>query len=216
MSANVICLSRALCAGADEVAALVAQELGFRCVDEEIIARAAERRNVDPAAVADAERRKSFLTRMFEDIGLGGGMSGYGTGYVPDPGVLPPRSDQLRALIREAIVETAVQGQVVIVAHAASYALGNRAGVLRALVTGSLSARAGRMATDQGKSPQEASDAVRRSDAARADYLKRFYSIDRELPEHYDICVSTDFVTSAQAASQIVHMARSIHGSNRV
>ena len=212
MSAQVICLSRAICAGADEVAVLVGQELGFRCVDFEVIARAAERRKVDPAAVADAEKRKSFLERMFEDIGVGGGMSGYGTGYVPDPGVLPPRSDQLRGLIREAIMEIAEEGKVVIVAHAASYALGKRKDVLRALVTGSLPVRAARLAAAEGKSAQDAEQAVRESDASRADYLKRFYQVDRELPEHYDLCVSTDVMTTAQAASQIISAARAIHG----
>jgi len=210
MAARVICLSRAINAGAEEVAALVGKELGFRCVDEEVIARAAERRKVDPAAVADAEKRKSFLARVFEDIGVGGGMSGYGTGYVPDPGVLPPRSDQLRGLIREAIVEIADEGNVVIVAHAASYALGQRKDVLRALVTGSLAVRAGRLAAAEGKSAQDAAEAVRESDASRADYLRRFYQVERELPEHYDICVSTDVLTAAQAAAQIVSAARAI------
>ena len=213
MSARVICLSRAIQAGADEVAALAGKELGFRCVDEEIIARAAELRQVDPAAVADAEKRKSFLERVFEDIGVGGGMSGYGTGYIPDPGVLPPRSDELRALIRSAIEEIAESGNVVIVAHAASYALGKRNDVLRVLVTGSLAVRAGRLAAAEGKSARDATQAVKDSDASRADYLKRFYAIDRELPEHYDLCVSTDLLTPAQAAAQIVAAARAIHGS---
>ncbi|MEO5672419.1 MAG: cytidylate kinase-like family protein [Ramlibacter sp.] len=212
MSARVICLSRAIRSGADEVAALVGKELGFRCVDEEVIARAAELRQVDPAAVADAEKRKSFLERVFEDIGVGGGMSGYGTGHIPDPGVLPPRSDELRALIRSAIEEIAEEGKVVIVAHAASYALGKRGDVLRALVTGSLAVRAGRLAAAEGKSAQEAAQAVRQSDASRADYLKRFYQVDRELPEHYDLCVSTDVMTVEHAATQIVAAARAIHG----
>ena len=49
MSARVICMSRAIGADADVIATLVAEELGFRRVDEEIVARAAERQNLDPA-----------------------------------------------------------------------------------------------------------------------------------------------------------------------
>ncbi|MRD48645.1 AAA family ATPase [Caenimonas koreensis] len=210
MAARVICLSRALSAGADEVAALVGQELGFRCVDEEIIARAAERQNLDPEEVANAERRKSFLARLFEDVALGAGMAGYGSGYVTDPGVMPPRSERLRSLIREAIVETAEQGNVVIVAHAASYALGGRDDVLRVLVTGSPHIRAKRLADAGTHTHDAAAEEIRQSDAARADYLKRFYEVDRESPEHYDISISTDALTPAQAAAAIVSFARSL------
>jgi hypothetical protein len=213
MAARVICMSRAICAGADEVAAMVGQALGFRCVDEEIIARAAERHQLDPGEVANAEKRKSFLARLFEDVALGAGMAGYGAGYVPDPGVMPPRSDHLRALIREAIVETAEQGDVVILAHAASYALGGRNDVLRVLVTGSAAIRARRLAALEKSTIEAAGAAIRQSDAARADYLKRFYGIDRELPEHYDLTVSTDILTPAQVSAAIVEFSRSLTAS---
>ena len=212
MSARVICLSRAICAGADEVAVLVAKELGFRRVDEEIISRAAERRKLDPVEVADAERRKSFLEQLIDEIGRGGSMVGYGDAYIPDPDAMPLRSEQLRTLIREAILETAAQGNVVIVAHAASYALGKRDDVLRAFVTGSLPVRAGRLALAESKTLEEAEEAIAQSDEDRADYLERFYDVERELPEHYDITVSTDLLTPAQAAELIVAAALAIHG----
>jgi hypothetical protein len=211
MSARVICLSRAIWASADEVADLVAKELGFQCVDEEIISRAAERQKLEPAAVADAEMRKSFFARMIEEIGRSGGLVGYGVAYMPDPDILPPRDERLRALIREAIVETADQGDVVIVAHAASYALGERDDVLRVLVTGSLAVRAERLALAEGMSLEDAEEAIEQSDEDRADYLERFYEVDQEVPEHYDICVSTDVLAPAQAAELIVSAARAIY-----
>jgi cytidylate kinase len=211
MGARVICLSRAIFAGADEVALMVASQLGYRRVDEEIVALAAEKRKIDPAAVADAERRKSFFAQVFEDIGRAGGMAGYGIGYMPDAAAVPPRSDQLRSLIRQAIVETADRGDVVIVAHAASYALGGREDVLRALVTGSVAARASRLAAVTGKNMQQASESIRLSDESRADYLKRFYGVEQELPEHYDVCVSTDVLSPSLAAAQIVSAANAIH-----
>ena len=210
MSARVICISRALYAGADEVAALVAEIMGYRCVDEEIIGRAAERQKLDPTVVASAEQRKSFLARLFEDMAMGAGMASYGAGYVPDPGQMPAHGEQLRGLIREAIVETAERGEVVIVAHAASYALSNRNDVLRVLVTGSAPARAGALAAAEGIGPGEAARQIRDSDAARADYLRRFYQVEHELAEHYDLCISTDGLTPAQAAAVIISVARAI------
>ena len=44
MPRSVICISRAAGAGGEEVAQIVAKELGFRYVDEEIVRRAAENR----------------------------------------------------------------------------------------------------------------------------------------------------------------------------
>jgi hypothetical protein len=57
----------------------VAERLGLRYVDEEVIARAAERGGVEPGQLADAEQRKSRLLRVVElltDMGTGSGIVG--------------------------------------------------------------------------------------------------------------------------------------------
>jgi cytidylate kinase len=209
MSARVICISRAIWTGAEAIAADIAKELGFRHIDEEIINLAAEKRNISPAEVANAERRKSFLAQFVEDVARGGGAELLN--YIPNHRTVPVGSEDLRALIREAVRETANQGNVVIVAHAASYALGRRDDVLRVLVTGSPFMRASRwLKTSGGKSPEEAAETIADSDKARANYLKRFYDIDREMPEDYDLCISTDVLTPAQAAELILKAARAI------
>jgi cytidylate kinase len=48
---------------------------------------------------------------------------------------------------------------------------------------------------------------MKESDAARADYLKRFYGVAHELPTHYDLVVNTDRLSSDQAASLLAHAA---------
>src|SRR2546423_1093242 len=60
---------------------------------------------------------------------------------------LAPSADRLRALIRGAIEEIAGEGHVVIVAHAASFALGARPDTLRVFVTASLETRRRRVAS---------------------------------------------------------------------
>lgn len=207
MSARVVCISRAIWVGAEETAAQVANALGFRLVDEGIITRAAEARGVDPALVANAERRKSFFDQLIEDIGRGTEL----LGYLSDDQPAPTENEQLRTLIRDAILETAQAGDVVIVAHAASFALGRRQDTLRVLITGSPFVRACRwLATSGGRSPEDAAETIRESDEARAEYLKRFYDVENESAEHYDLTVSTDVLTPAQAADLIVSAARVI------
>jgi cytidylate kinase len=44
---------------------------------------------------------------------------------------------------------------------------------------------------------------VKDADAARRDYLKRFYGVDEELPTHYDLVVNTDVLSVERAADLI-------------
>jgi cytidylate kinase len=200
MAASVVCISRSAAAGGEEIGRLVAERLGFRFVDEEIVARAAEREGLDVKDVASAEQRKGWLARFFE--GGGGGrspeMAGFGIFGTLGPGHLGS-SEAYRELIKDAILQTAEQGSVVIVAHAASYALAGREDVLRVFVTASPAVRSRRLAEALGVDEEAAIKKVKESDAARADYLKRFYEIDHELPTHYDLVVNTERLGTDQA-----------------
>ena len=201
----MICISRAWGAGGEEVGRLVAERLGFGYVDEEIISRAAERGGVDPETVADQERRKSRLEALLASMAEGGGT--FGT-----PPVAPtwdvPTSESVRTFIREAIQEVAARGKAVIVAHAASYAVGAAPEMLRVLVTASPERRAKRHAEAEGVDQGDAAKEVRSSDAARADYLKRFYGV-QELPTHYDLVINTDTISLERSADLIVEAAAS-------
>ncbi len=207
MAANVVCISRAIYTGAENIAQDVATELGFRYVDEEIVEKAAKKRNLSAAEVASEERRKSFLQQFVRDLG---DSSADVIKFVANPKSVGP-SDDLRELIRDAIRETAAAGNAVIVAHAASYALARRKGVLRVLITGSPFARVNRwLPTSGGKSPREAEESIRDSDDARANYLKRFYDVKFESPEHYDLTLSTDALPAEEIKQIIIRAARTV------
>jgi cytidylate kinase len=81
--------------------------------------------------------------------------------------------------------------------------------VLRVLITGSPFVRASRwLTTSGGKSPTEAAETIADSDKARALYLKRFYDVDHESPEDYDITLSTDALPAATITELIIQAAR--------
>ena len=61
---SVVCISHATGSGGSEIGRRVADRLGFRYVDEDIVAQAAAKGGVDPGELADEERRKSFLARV--------------------------------------------------------------------------------------------------------------------------------------------------------
>jgi hypothetical protein len=203
MATRVICISRARGALGEQVGQLVAAQLGLRVVDEEIVAQAAATENVEPELVADAEQRKSLVARLLMGLAASGAEA-----YVPPVQSEIVERERYRELIREAIVQTAAEGDVVIVAHAASYPLAGLEGVLRVLVVGSPAIRARRLAQEEGLDEQDAEKLRKRSDGNRADYLRRFYDVDEELPTHYDLVVNTDELTPEQAAAIVAEAAR--------
>jgi cytidylate kinase len=115
-----------------------------------------------------------------------------------------PASDELRGMIRSVIEETAASGSAVIVSHAASLALAGRDDVLRVLLTAPPQTRERRLAATLGVDEKEAARAVKRSDSARGDYIKRFYGIRAELPTHYDLVINTEKLAPEHAARLIV------------
>jgi Cytidylate kinase-like family len=178
-------------------------------IDAEIIQRAAEKAEVQPQRVAEAEQRKPLIRRLISSIAFaepsGNMPPQYYTVY-PEAALAIGQTleERLRALIREVIEEVANEGQAVIVAHAASMALSARDGVLKVLVTASPDARAERLVWAAGMELGAAQAAVRTSDRERADYFRRFYGLAEELPTHYDLVVNTDALRPEQAVKLIV------------
>ena len=209
MARTVVCISHAPGAGGEEVGRLVADRLGFLYVDEEIVARAADKGGVHAADVADEERRKSFAARALDAIAQGGGEAWALGTTGPLTSWDELGSDDIRSLIRETIEQTAARGKAVIVAHAASYAIGRDDAVLRVFVTASPETREGRIAEAESLDHAGAAKALKESDAGRADYLKRFYDVRAESPTHYDLVLNTDSLSVEQAANLISHAASS-------
>jgi len=193
VSCSVVCIARATGAGGEEIGHLVADGLGFRYLDEEILAAAAEREGLTPAQLAAVEQRREGLSRRPFDFVTGGA------------------TDELLlgSLIRQAIAEAAAEGGVVIVAHGAAIALADDERALRVLVTASPSIRAQRLAEERQLDLRDAAKLVERSDKGRADYFKRFYGLTHELPVHYDLVVNTDRMPSTRAAALVSAAATS-------
>jgi cytidylate kinase len=216
MAFRVVCISRTTAAGGENVGQAVAQRLGFRYVDEQIIERAAQQAQVEPAQVAKAEHRQPLLQRLLEKITMGAGLAGsvaQATGtpvdaFVPVPAASGADANDLRVMIQAAIHEVAGAGQAVIVAHAASMALTGAEGTLRVLVTASTETRIRRVVELERIIEAEAERRIAASDRERQEYFQRFYKLHEELPTHYDVVINTDVLTAAQAAAVVVAAAQ--------
>jgi cytidylate kinase len=200
---KVVCISRAIGAGGDQIGRGVAERLGFRFIDDGIIREASRLSGEDADLIADAERRKGFLERALNSMASSGAG---GMGYEASVERFnPPRNAEV--LIREAINAVASQGNVVIGAHAAAMQLGGSPDIVRALITASDATRIARIRDEVGLDEKAAAKVLRESDKARTDYFRRFYDISNELPVHYDLIVNTDHVSFDQAIGLIVTLA---------
>ncbi|TET98671.1 MAG: cytidylate kinase-like family protein [Dehalococcoidia bacterium] len=204
MASRVISISRSLGAGGEEIGRTVAKKLGFRYADQEIVIRAAEKAGVSPESAAQAEHTPGLIARILESIGSTPDPVGWSSHAALPSHALPAYEGLFERVIRE----TANRGNVVIVAHGASFPLAGTSGLLRVLVTASPRVRVQRLAGETNLEAAEARKAIADSDRQRREYLRRFYDIRQELPTHYDLVVNTDVLTLPLAAKLVVSAAK--------
>lgn len=216
MRPRIVCISSVTAAGGDVIGHLVAERLGFRFVDDEILDLAAHHAGIDRSVVAGAERHRSLVTRMIDAVFapppeiqsyLNLRPREYGAGAGAGGATAPPAED-LRRLIKDAIADVAERGDAVIVAHAASLALAGSGGVLRVHVTASAATRIRRLAAANPLLREDDyATAIQESDRQRQEYLIRFYGVRDESFTHYDLMLNTDAIDVEAAVAAIVAVA---------
>ncbi|MEA2784260.1 MAG: Cytidylate kinaselike family, partial [Candidatus Eremiobacteraeota bacterium] len=132
----IVTVSRAYGASALAVSRAVAEELGYRLVDEQLPVVAAWRLGTSADVVQTAtERPRGFGERVLEQLG----------GGVPEAAQPPATDDspaEMRRAIEEAVREEAAAGNAVIVGRMGGTILGGCPGVLRVFVKAPLEWRA--------------------------------------------------------------------------
>jgi cytidylate kinase len=205
---RIICISHLPGAEGEAVARAVAERLGYRYLDEEIIETAAEWVDLEPSVVGAVERRKSLLSR------IGTAMRAEPIPTRPDASEQRrsgatavrerPSDEDLRELIRDTIKEVAEENDIVIASHGAAMLLAGRDDTLRVLVTAPPKTRARRVAEARNLDERSAEKLLADEDASRVDYLKRFHNVEQELPIHYDVVINTEALAPERAAELIV------------
>jgi cytidylate kinase len=206
MDIRTIAISRSLGAGGEEVGLKVADSLGFRYVDDEIVRRAAEAAGVSPETVARSEQTPPLIRRILEVMAAAPAVEA--GAWTPEFAYEVAPLSYYGELIRQVIYETANEGKAIILAHGASMALAGSPGVLRVFVTASPEVRARRVAAATKVDEGQAMKLVKDSDNQRRQYFKRFYGLAQELPVHYDLVINTDALTVDQAAQVLLSAAK--------
>ena len=203
----LITISRQYASGGAQVASLVAKQLGWRVIGNELIDAVAQRAGIPAEEVqAREDRPPGFVERLariasaqLPDL------------FLPAPPMGQPIGEgNLIRVTRSVVCEIAAQGRCVFVGRASAAVLARRLDALHVRLVGGPEFRR-RVAVEVMGVPDHDADAiVVRRDANRARYHREYYARDCDDPRHYDLVLNTERLGFEGAADLIVHRARTL------
>lgn len=205
----LITISRQYGAGGSVVAARVAEALGWRVVDNELVERVAARAGLAPEDVASREERvPTFIERLAQTI-----VAGTPELLVPPEagGTVASLSESDLVRITERVVrEVAAEGRVVLVGRAAPAVLARQGDALHVQVVAPRDSRVRAAAERLGLSLEEAARVTDDTDKMRARYHREYYQRDWADPVNYHMVLNTGALGVDGAASLVVRRAREL------
>ena len=175
MANTIITLSREYCTGGRFIAQDVADALGVKLYDKELITMAARDSGLSEEAVAASEKRHthSLLYSLYT----------MGTDL--------PLSDQVFILQSRIIKKLAEEGPCVILGRCADYVLRERKDLLSVFIHAPLSFRAQRAQKVYEKTASNIEDFVRKKDKKRAAFYNYFSQNKWGDARHYHLAISS-------------------------
>ena len=202
----LITISRQFGAGGSLVARLVAEQLGWSVIDNELVDEVARRIGKPAEEVAEREERvPSFVQRLARAL--------VASPEVPLVTATPVESLDEAEVVRmtEVVVaEVAQEGRVVLVGRAASAVLARESGAIHVQL---VAPRAFRVRVVMERSAIDAKSAEKQigeTDAQRARYHKQYYGRDWSDPVNYHMILNTGALGFEGAAGLIVARARAM------
>jgi cytidylate kinase len=209
-----ITISRQYASGGEEIAARVAQLLGYTIFDKTMMAEVATDLGLTEHEIVDFsetdQRSLGFLDRLLgrtltvaevrtwqEDI------SGVRT-----PAVIRISDSQAIAMVTGVIAAAHKRGNVVIVGRGGQAILHDQPGVLHVRIEAPLEHRIWRLMDRGDQTPTQAELEIEDHDRAARDYVRRYHDIDPTDPMHYHLLVNTGMLDLETAAGVIALAAR--------
>lgn len=213
----VITIAREYGSRGAAIGARVAETLGWRCVDDELIFLVAHRAGIGDQHVRIYDQEEfSRLRVLARDCvamleSLSPPLLGQTTG-MPDEMQLPVELKRFYSaryvhLVQQIIRALAARGRVVIMGRGAQVILGNAPRALHVRTVAPLPVRTRRVAREGGMNEREAGRRIRRRDRAVARYLWHFYRVDWADPLLYHVILNTGALTEQEAVGLVLRAA---------
>jgi cytidylate kinase len=197
---KVVTVSREYGSGGAAIARLVAEKLGWKLLDREIIETVASTAHVDAETATRYDEHVDPWWRRFHREGL--------RSMAVEAGITPGDAQFFDAkamaeMSKEVMRNAATTGECVIVGRGAQCALQDRDEVLHVFIYAPWETRMQRVRDRMGDR-RDLEDLIRSTDQERGSYVRTYYGCDWLDPHLYDMMLSSKFGTEA-AASIIVN-----------
>ncbi|MGB8519312.1 MAG: cytidylate kinase-like family protein [Candidatus Tumulicola sp.] len=198
----VVTVSNEYGAGAIAIAARVAGELGYECVDRQLPVVVAKRFGISPEEVeANEDTARTLGERWLTSLERA-------TPELAVSSTVPPFDRALLEAVQDAVREYAARGNVVIVGRGAGVILKDAPGLLRVFLHAPREWRIAHVMAAFGTDRKTTEAEVERVDRMRAAYLSDWYGARFGDPANYDLCVDTSRFDESQCAAIIVTALR--------
>ena len=200
----IITISRMYGSGGSDVAARVAQRLGWSLLDNDFVDAVAQRLGVSASEVeAREERTPSLVERLASALAVAS------PEILPPPTEqLPPSDERLAEVTRRIIEEAMARGHAVLVGRGAQSVLAMRAGVLHVFCYAPREALVRRVAERRKIAIPEAEKNVDEINKQREQYVRNTFKRSWKAHENYHLCLNTEWLGIEGAADLIVDTAK--------
>ncbi len=196
----MVTISREYGAGGSSVARLVADRLGWRVVDNQLVEEVARRTGLTTAEVREREERGPTLIERVARALAAATPEVLGRSSRE----LPEAEEAKLVKITDQVVAEMASDHAVVVGRAAVAVIGRQVDALHVKLVGSVEYRAQYMADRLGLSYEEAERRVRDVDAHRTRYHAQYYNRDWSDPRNYHLVLNTGWLGLQRAADIIV------------
>jgi len=185
---GIITISREVGSYGDEIAAMVAEKLGYELMDREQVHKLVRQCDAEFSRACEAFAEEVKPRGFFERLSFS--------------------NPSFTALFEALNYEAALEGNVVMLGRGAQVAFAKVPGVLKCRVVAPLELRVQRIMKKKGMSREEALEFVQRYGRERRALLESIYRVDLYSPSNFDLVLNTAGFELDQAVELVVQAAR--------
>lgn len=184
---QIITIEREYGSGGGDIAALLANHLGWKLWDQELTEEIARLAKCPKAVVATREERTDpFYYRLFKSF-----LRGSYEGSLNAPNLNLVDSESIAKISERVVLHAAESGNSVIVGRGSQHFLRNRTDALRVFLYGSRENKIRRLLA-RGKSHAEAEQLIDSVDRDRTDYIDKYFHVEWPNRAIYQAMFNTD------------------------
>jgi cytidylate kinase len=197
-----ICIGRKFCSGGRNIAALVAQELGIKVYDRDLLRKAAQNAGFSEKFFeeADEEKTRKGLRSLF--MSRFNSSNGFSSNYLSNESIFNMQSDAIRKIHESE--------DCVFIGRCADYVLRESDRLLNVFIAADMDDRVARVCRHAGDdmTPSKALSLIEDIDRKRSSYFNYFSGRTWGDTAVYDICLNSTTLGYDKCADIIVSLAK--------